>query len=127
MQALLCLVAAAGSGSARGEEVAGLIVERAPETARADAYGTSALTLVTVAATDCPPIYGTTATTGVDGWVYAASGLGYFDCPLNLPTGAKPIRLDILAHDASDIAKVLGFFAYCPVQAPGLQCYGFGL
>jgi hypothetical protein len=127
--ALLCLAAAAGSGSAQGEELAGLRVETAPapETARPDAYGTSALTLVTVAATDCPPIYGTTATTGVDGWVYPASGPGYFDCPLNLPAGARPLRLDILAHDASDIAKVLGFFAYCPVQAPGLQCYGYSL
>ena len=126
-QALLCLAVVAGSSFAQGEEVAGVIVEGAPQNARPEAYGTSALTLVTVAATDCPPIYGTTAVTGLDGWVYPASGPGYFDCPLNLPTGAKPIRLDILAHDASDIAKVFGSFDYCPVQAPGFQCYGYGI
>ena len=106
--------------------VAGVVLRDVPSEPRPEAFGTTALTMVQVAATRCTPVYGTTGSASADGWVQPTGGPGYFDCPFSLPAGSRPIQVDMLAHDASDTAKVFGFFAYCPVQAPGFQCYGAG-
>ena len=107
--------------------VAGFLVSQAARTARPEAYGTASLTMVQVAASRCAPIAGTTATSAGEGYVHPASGVGYFDCPLNLPTGSKLARIDVLTHDASDAGAMTIILGVCPIQAPGALCTGLGL
>jgi hypothetical protein len=83
--------------------------------------------MVQVAATRCAPILGTTMSAAAEGYVQPTGGPGYFDCPLNLPAGSRPIKVDVVAHDTGDgTASVFALFGLCPVQAPGFQCYGHG-
>jgi hypothetical protein len=112
---------------AQTTEVAGFLVSPSAQTARPEAYGTTALTMVQVAASRCTPIAGTTADLAAEGYVRPASGIGYFDCPLNLPAGSKLVRIDVLTHDASDAGSMTIILGICPIQAPGGVCTGAGI
>jgi hypothetical protein len=108
-------------------DVGGVAVATPAVGMRPEAYGTAALTMVQVPAVQCAPVYGTTAASGVNGYFYATGGPGYFDCPVNLPSGSKIIKLDVVLHDADDTADVKAFFIYCPVVGIGFSCNGGAL
>ena len=126
LAALLLAGASAASGSG-DVEIRGVVLRPPPRDARPEAYGTTALTMVKVAASRCAPIGGTTASIAAEDYVQPTSGPGYFDCPLNLPAGARPIRVDVLTHDINDAAAVTAAFVYCPNQVPGLACNAAGM
>jgi len=90
-----------------------------------DAYGTTDVTMVQVAATQCAPINGTVAAAGVDGFVHPGAGAGNFDCWLDLPTGARLVKFAVISYDASDAAQLTATLIICDaLQAPGFSCSG---
>ena len=107
--------------------VAGFVVDPSAGSMRPEAYGTAALTMAQIAASRCTPIAGTTANSAAEGYVHTASGIGYFDCPLNLPAGSKLVRIDVLTHDASDTGSMTVVLGVCPIQAPGALCGGVAI
>ena len=121
---VLAGLAITGPLRAQTTEVAGFLVAPSARTARPEAYGTAALSMFQIAASRCTPIAGTTANTAPEGYVHTASGIGYFDCPLNLPAGSKLVRIEVLTHDASDTGSMSVVLGVCPIQAPGGLCNG---
>jgi hypothetical protein len=122
---VLLLTVAAGPLRAQDTEFAGLRLASAPLEARPEAYGTTALTLLQVPATLCAPIFDTTSFSGIDGYVHPTAGAGAYDCPLNAPTGAKLVKIAIVAADASDSGHAGAVVAHC-VTPDGL-CLGAGV
>ena len=121
------MMAFAAPAAAQWPEIPGVRIEQPPPGARPEAYGTSALTSIQVPAVQCVPILGTTAVTTSNAWVSSGAGGGNFDCPMNLPAGAKIRRLDVVAYDASDAGAVLGTFVHCPDVDILPSCPGTGL
>jgi hypothetical protein len=108
-----CLFALAASVVAQEREVAGLVPVASSAELRPEAYGTADLTMIQVAAAQCKPVNGTTSASGANGYFYATGGARTFDCPIDFPAGAKPVRLDAVVHDADDTGSVYLIFEYC--------------
>ena len=93
-----------------------------------DAYGPADATMVQVLATQCAPVNGTVSAAGTNGYVYPTAGPGNYDCGLDLPTGAKIVKFDVIIYDASDAGQLTATLVHCDaLQAPGLSCSGTGL
>ena len=118
----LVLAAVAASAPAQSGEVAGVRIAR-PDGESRPAYGTTTAAMVSIAAPDCRPVLGAAAFADYDQYVYPSAG-SLFDCPLDLPAGARPVRVEALTQDASDVGFLTVILAYCPIAAPGGGCNG---
>jgi hypothetical protein len=101
------LVAFLASVSASAQAVdpeTGLISagDREARGASPQAFGTSALTLHQVPPGGCLPDSSSVNYDALRGYRYANSGDAHWDCPLNLPAGAKLDSFEALVHDESD-------------------------
>jgi hypothetical protein len=108
-----CLLAPGASVLAQEREIAGLERVESRAELRPEAYGTAAVTMVQVPAAQCEPVAGTTSASGANGYFYSTGGPGYFDCPIDFPAGARPVRLDGVVHDSDDTGSVYLIFEYC--------------
>ncbi len=125
--AAVLIMAFAALAGAQAPELPGVRIEPPPPGTRPEAYGTSALTSIQIPAVQCVPILGTTAVTTANGWVSSGGGGGNFDCPVNLPSGARLRRLDVVAYDANDSGSVFGTVVHCPDMDIVPSCVGTGL
>ena len=116
------LAATASAQSAETVSVAGIRIVPAAAESR-PTYGTVSAVLVSIAATDCTPVLGATAVSDYDGYVHPGAGT-LFDCPMDLPAGARILRAEALTHDASDAGSLTVIPAYCPIGPPGTGCIG---
>jgi S-layer homology domain len=103
------LVAFLASVSARAQEVdpgTGLVSAggRDARAATPQAFGTSALTLYQVSPGGCLPDSSSVNYDVLRGYRFANSGDGHWDCPLNLPAGAKLDSFEVLVHDENALA-----------------------
>lgn len=94
--------------------------------ARPLAFGTAAETLYQVPASGCSAVAGTALNADINGYFYKTSGVGFVDCPLNLPTGAIIDRFEALVYDAHDTSNVLALLGVCRQIDTAFACDGWG-
>jgi hypothetical protein len=80
--------------------------------------------MIQIPAALCGPVAGTTAALGSNGYFYTTGSFGIIDCPLDLPAGAIPTRLQMVAYDADDAGDLSAFFVWCPSMNISFGCSG---
>jgi hypothetical protein len=119
------ILLAALTAIAAGQEWMAGLASAAPSSRRApQAWGTASETMLQISAALCGPVAGTTAASGDNGYFYATGASGIFDCPMDLPAGAIPTRLELVANDADDAGDLEAFFVRCPSMDISLGCIG---
>ena len=104
----------------------GLVLVPSVPSAEPRAFGTSEQTLYQVPAFSCSPVSSTTVNASANGYFFTTSGIGYVDCPLNLPAGAKIDTYQVVVYDRSDTADVSAAFVVCPTISVTNPCLAFG-
>ena len=116
------------SGLAQSVDPAiGLVRVSGVPSTRPRAFGTSVETLYQVLASGCSPIASTTLNADINDYFYSTSGVGFVDCPLNLPAGAILEKFEAVVYDANDTKDVLAALGVCPTIDVTFACNGYGL
>jgi hypothetical protein len=95
---------------------------------RPEAFGTAALTMVQVPASQCFAVAGTDPVmNGNSQFMYSSPASGVWDCHPSLPTGSKLVRIEAAAYDASDAGEVNMNVIRCQSLDPNDGCLQSGL